>query len=307
MRSNKRKKTVILILIALLIFMSLTNVLGQHTCEDSITSGINFKKAAFKLWFDKDIKMLKGIIVLMPGSNQDGRYMVHDTTWQNLATRHHFALLGCNYKDKIHDVMAIEEYVDVKRGSGQALIDILKIFSKTSQHPELEFVPMALWGTSAGGEFNYEFACWKPERVITFVVNKGGVYYSALAPEAAWEVPGVFFIGSKDIPHRNDIIRGIFSMNRRFGAKWMFIEEIGLGHECENSERFVQDYFDKIIPLRISDEKLDSSYSLKKMPSNGYVGISSTKQIFSDSTKNFEVTSWFPDKVIAEIWLEYIK
>jgi len=66
---------------------------------------------------------------------------------------------------------SIEEYAYVKNGSGQALIDILESFVKTSNHPELEFAPLALWGMSAGGEFNYEFACWKPERIIAFVVK----------------------------------------------------------------------------------------------------------------------------------------
>jgi hypothetical protein len=45
----------------------------------------------------------------------------------------------------------------------------------------LEFAPVALWGVSAGVKFNYEFVCWKPERVTAFVVNKGGIYYSSLA------------------------------------------------------------------------------------------------------------------------------
>ncbi len=30
-------------------------------------------------------------------------------------------------------------------------------------------------GFSAGGQYNYEFASWKPEKVISFVVNKGGI------------------------------------------------------------------------------------------------------------------------------------
>ncbi len=46
--------------------------------------------------------------------------------------------------------------------------------------PEIAQAPLLLWGMSAGGEFNYEFVAWKPERVAAFVVNKGGIYYSAL-------------------------------------------------------------------------------------------------------------------------------
>jgi len=45
--------------------------------------------------------------------------------------------------------------------------------------------PLLMWVMSAGGEFNYEFTAWKRERVLAFVVNKGGIYYTALASQAA--------------------------------------------------------------------------------------------------------------------------
>jgi hypothetical protein len=74
---------------------------------------------------------------------------------------------------------------------GRALLDALRAFSERSNHPELVNAPLLLWGFSAGGEFNYEFTAWKPERVVAFVVNKGGIYFSALLPAAARRVPGL--------------------------------------------------------------------------------------------------------------------
>jgi alpha-beta hydrolase superfamily lysophospholipase len=38
-------------------------------------------------------------------------------------------------------------------------------------------LPLLLFGFSAGGGFNCEFASRKPEKVISFLVNKG-VYYT---------------------------------------------------------------------------------------------------------------------------------
>lgn len=281
---------------------------SQQIYHDSIMNGHNFEKAAFRLWFEHDTVTIQGVIVLVPGSNGDGRHMVNDTVWQNLASRYDFALIGCFFKDNHHDIMAIEEYADAKNGSGQALIDVLKNLAVISDHPELKFAPLALWGMSAGGEFNYEFACWKPEKVIAFVVNKGGIYYSSLAPQATWDVPAVFFTGANDSPYRNNIVKGIFSINRRFDAKWIFIEEAGVAHECENSKKFAQFYFDEIIPLRILKGKPDSFYKLNKLDSKGYIGVASTKQILPDSEKvNAEITSWFPNKIVAEKWLEFIK
>ena len=65
--------------------------------------------------------------------------------------------------------------------------------------PKLADAPLLLWGMSAGGEFNYEFAAWKPERVVAFVVNKGNVYYTGLASDAARRVPGLLFTGRNRI------------------------------------------------------------------------------------------------------------
>jgi hypothetical protein len=187
-------------------------------------------------------------------------------------------------------------------------LDVLIKFSKTTGHPELTDVPLALWGMSAGGEFNYEFVCWKPERVIAFIVNKGGVYYSSLAPAAAWEVPGVFITGGKDSPFRNNIIKGIFSINRRFGAKWIFAEEPGVAHEFEKSGEFARFFFDNIIPLRLSDNTINEPCTLQKIVTNGYVGIIPSGQILpvNDNTQ-VDITSWFPNRQIAEGWLGFIK
>jgi hypothetical protein len=283
-------------------------IFGQSIIDDSLQRGNNFEKAAFRLWFDSHINRIRGVIVLMPGSNGDGRDMVYDKAWQNLAIHYNFALLGCFYKDRPHNNMDIEEYVDVKGGSGQALIDILKGFSMRSGHPELEYAPLALWGTSAGGEFNYEFVCWKPERIIAFTVNKGGIYYSSLAPRAAWEVPGIFFTGEKDSPFRNNIIKGIFSINRRFGAKWIFAEEPGAAHEFKKSEQFSRFYFNQIIPLRLPVDTVKAYLHLTRIEAEGYIGTLASRQVFRVSEyKQSEITSWFPNIQIAEAWLNFSK
>ena len=274
------------------------NAKAQTVLNDSITRGTNFETIALRLWLDKSVKQIRGIVVVVPGSNGDGRDMVLDTAWQNLARRHKFALVGCYMTDKPHEHMAIERYVDVKLGSGQAFLDVLTRLALQSGHVELEQAPMVLFGESAGGQFNYEMVCWKPERVIAFVVNKGGIYYSSLAPATAWEVPGLFITGEKDSPFRNNIINGIFSINRRFGAQWMLVEEPGVGHEFENSRIFSRLFFEQVISLRLSD-----SGSLRKL-SNGWVGYHSTKEI-TDAPKDrpTQLTSWFATKPLSDLWL----
>jgi pimeloyl-ACP methyl ester carboxylesterase len=189
----------------------------------------------------------------VPGSNGDGRSAVDDPTWQAFATRNKLALVGCRFTDKPHDQGFIEQYVNVSRGSGQALLDALGRLATRSAHPELETAPFLLWGMSAGGQFNYEFVAWKPERVIAFVVNKGGIYYSALLPQAARSVPGILFVGGKDLEFRTNTIVGLFAVNRRAGALWALAEEAAAAHVVGRSRDVAIVLFEDLLPLRLPE------------------------------------------------------
>lgn len=155
--------------------------------DETVPPGGNFDKADFRLWLPDAVPAVRAVLVLMPGSNGDGRGQVEDPVWQEFAASRRLALLGVRLTDRKHEQPFIEHYADVAQGSGQALLDALTALSGRSGHPELASAPFLMWGMSAGGEFNYEFVNWKPERVIGFVVNKGGIYYSAVgARRRAW-------------------------------------------------------------------------------------------------------------------------
>ena len=202
---------------------------GPAVLDDSVPPGANFAIAQFRFWAPPGAGRIRAVAVLVPGSNGDGRAMAEDSTWQAFAVRNHVALIACRFTDKPHDQGFIEEYVDVSKGSGQALLDAIGRFADRAKHPELATAPLLLWGMSAGGEFNYEFVAWKPERVAAFIVNKGGIYYSALLSKAARAVPGLFFAGEKDLDSRVFTVKGLFGVNRRAGALWALVEEPGLG------------------------------------------------------------------------------
>jgi len=283
----------------------------------TIPSGKNFNKAEFRIWIP-EIKTIKGVLVLVHGSNGDARPWVEkngwgaiinrtkqnvsSTFWQDLAKRHDMALLGCYYTDNTHDQMFIEKYTKVDEGSGQALLDALKQFADKSNHPEISEAPLAFWGISAGGQFNYEFACWKPERVITFVLNKGGIYYTAMASKAAQRVPGVFFVGEKDTTFRNHIIKGIFSINRRAEAHWTLIEEPNTTHEFGKSLEISEKYYDEIIPLRLP-ESINAPLRTLNIE-DGYIGDHESLIYvkYDKELANKKPTSWLPNRIIAETW-----
>ena len=223
------------------------------TFDEAVPSGANYDKAEFRLWLPDGAGPVRALVILVPGSNGDGRGQVDDPFWQTFAAKRHLALVGCRFTDKTHDQMFIEHYVDVSKGSGQALLDALTALGTKSGHAELASAPVLLWGMSAGGEFNYEFTAWKPERVVAFVVNKGNVYYTALAPMAARRVPGILFTGENDLAFRVDAINGLFAINRRAGALWAYAQEPGVGHEVAHSREFAAVFFDEMLTARVAE------------------------------------------------------
>jgi poly(3-hydroxybutyrate) depolymerase len=220
--------------------------LDPRTLGPGHAVGANYDIAEFRLWLPPGEGPMKAILVLTPGSNGDGRAAVDKPEWQAFATRERVALVGVHLADKPPRGF-IEQYIDVKRGSGEAFLTAIARLGQSAGHRELATAPLLLWGMSAGGEFNYEFVAWKPERVAAFVVNKGGVYYSGILSDAARKVPGMLFIGETDMASRKAVISGLFLMNRRAGAQWGFVQERGLAHVEGHSPELARAFFSDIL------------------------------------------------------------
>jgi hypothetical protein len=279
--------------------------------DDSIVDGSNFKKAAFRLWCPENISLIKGVLVLVPGSNFDGRNDYMDIEWQKFAKSNQFAILACYFLDIDNPVPIAETYANARNGSGQALIDAIKRMARKSGHAEINNAPLLLWGFSAGGQFNYEFACWKPEKTLAFVVNKGGIYYTALAPLETRSVPAIFFTGGSDLVFRNEIIEGIFAINRRLGAIWTYASEPAIKHEIGLSRSLAILYFNDIIALRMPKESSNSKNNCKLnllTNESGLLGDPLLMQIENGENWKNKVypTSWLPTKIFADNWLNYI-
>lgn len=299
-RTMRRTAAALITSIVLLVSVARVKAQVSATFDETVPPGKNFDKAEFRLWNPTGVSQLKGVVVLLPGSNGDGRAQVEDPVWQSFATRHGLALLGCRLTDKPHDQSFIEEYVNVGAGSGQALLDALSALAKRSQHPELATAPLLLWGMSAGGQFNYEFVAWKPERVLAFIVNKGGIYYSALLPQAARNVPGILFVGGKDLEFRTNTIAGLFAVNRRAGALWALAEEPGAAHVVGRSRDMALMFFEEVLPLRLSS----SAGPLRSISeSSGFLGDlkAKTTQKQSGAAPNYP-TAWLPTARVARAW-----
>jgi poly(3-hydroxybutyrate) depolymerase len=287
--------------------VSEAQVFGGATIEDAASPGNNYDKAEFRLWYPNNAGPLQAVVVLVPGSNSDGRSMVEDSVWQAFATHHRLALVGCHFTDKPHEQGFIEHYVNVSQGTGQALLDALVAFAARSKHPELAGAPLLLWGMSAGGEFNYEFVAWRPERVVAFVVNKGGIYYTALAPQAARNVPGILFTGGKDLEFRTNAIVGLFAVNRRAGALWALADEPGAAHVVGRSIDMATIFFEDVLALRIdrpSSNVTDPSTLKSVDERSGFLGDPRSRTfraVGRTDVPNYP-TAWLPTIRVARAW-----
>jgi dienelactone hydrolase len=180
------------------------------------------------------------------------------------------------------------------------LLDAMTRFAARSQHPELANAPLVFWGMSAGGEFNYEFAAWKPKRVAAFVVNKGGIYYTALASRGTRDVPAMLFVGGKDLEFRTSTIVGLFAVNRRAGALWALAEEPEATHVVGRSRDMSIIFFDDVLPLRLPAAGSTTLLALDEK--SGFVGDFKLKDFKPMSGALQVPTAWLPTDRVARAW-----
>lgn len=277
------------------------------TYEVTMEPGAVHNMAAFKMWTPPGVDKYRGILMLNPGSNGDGRNQVDDEKWQEFAIKHDFALMGTYLTDHIHPNMMIEDYIQVDKGSGDAILGAIDHFARESGHEELSYAPFLLWGMSAGGELNYELAAWIPERIIAFVVNQGGYYYSSAPQEATRQTPGLFFVGLIDLPSRSTMIKGMFLTNRRAGALWTLAEEKDVAHEIVGSRALAVTYYEEIMKARMSRNAI--GYKALK-PVNEDMG--SLGNVYSHELGPLkegelkEGTSWLISEKFAKAWQVFV-
>jgi poly(3-hydroxybutyrate) depolymerase len=283
----------------LAVLLSASPATAQQLFDEAIPPGQNYDKAEFRLWVPSGVARVRAVLVLVPGSNGDGRPQAEDPFWQAFASKHKLAIVACRFTDKPHDQSFLEDYVKVSDGSGQALLDAVTSLAKKSNHAEIATAPFLMWGMSAGGQIDYEFAAWKPERVIAFVVNKGGVYYSALVSRAARNVPALLFVGEKDLDFRINTIQGLFAVNRRGGALWAYVVEPDTAHAVGRSRDLGAIFFEDVLAIRLPDG------DLKPVPDKtGFIGDlkAFTFAPVATSPAPTVPTSWLPTARIARAW-----
>jgi hypothetical protein len=263
----------------------------------------NFTKAAFRFWSPLYDQPIRGVIVLVPGQDRDGRGMINDVAWQDLARKYRLALVAC--------CMQGGGYYEASTGTGDALLEAMKNFAKQSSHDEMARAPLLLYGESAGGEFNYNFVLWKPERVMAFIVNKGAYYNGESADARTRSVPGLFFLGQKDSDLRIQAITSIWTVGRKEGALWALAPQPNSGHEFSKTASVARIFFDGVLKNRLPDDAAafgDGPQMKPMQESQGWLGDLTLHEIHAESADEQSSlhAAWLPDEASANAWKAFV-
>jgi pimeloyl-ACP methyl ester carboxylesterase len=259
-----------------------------------------FSYARFDLRVLAEVTTPRLILLLLPGFESDGAWLLDDAFWHEFAMRHQALLMAGTLK-------ALPEnqrkrgynYNLADRGSGRALLDALADLEIQSGLPGLSRLPLLLWGHSAGGQFNYGFACFRPEQVLGYCAIKGG-FYPMEPQEETRRVPALFLAGEKDEPHRRDGLQKVF-MNLSEGGKnpASFVVEPNSGHGVDQCNLLIKPFFDALVDMRLPGNDPVSYDRMKP--------INPAEQGVFVTLENDAVPSWFPNRHVAEIFLQFVQ
>ncbi|MCE9588052.1 MAG: hypothetical protein K8R57_07035 [Verrucomicrobia bacterium] len=235
----------------------------------------------------------RALFVLVPGLNGDGRGLALDKEWQSLAQRTGCALIALLNRGNQNGI-----YYEVNHWSGELFLKGLAELSRTSGHPELNSAPLGFWGHSAGGQWNYNFACWKPERTFAFIANKGG-YYNGSATPAVRSIPALWMAGEKDTDLRIGNITSLYAENRRRGALWGLLIEPGVDHAVGRSKEIGIVFLEDALTVAV-----DSSGTLIPITAGGWLGDLQSHEIMKATSADTgpSIRAWLPGMHSAELW-----
>jgi dienelactone hydrolase len=251
---------------------------------------------AFRLFVPDGVASARAVIALTPGFNGDGRGMAEDPAWQAFAKKNQCVLLACSMKGDYGG-----QYYEAEKWSGKVMLEALKKLAPTSGHPEIAAAPIALWGHSAGGQFNFNFACWKPERTLAFVANKGGYYGESTRPSVR-KIPGMWILGAKDTGIRVKNITSKYEDGRKQGAIWALAVEPNEGHGVGRSRDLGMVFLEECLAAGFDNFGRSKPFD----PGAGWLGNPETKQIEKNATggPGPKTSCWFPGERTATLWVE---
>ena len=241
----------------------------------------NFLEARFRFVNPDPNVVPERILVYLPGTDGDARYLVNNEKFLEACRRCRAAFVGCYFRGEglPYDLPS--------GGSGRALDEALNYFAVQTKLPGLSSRPLLMMGFSQGSQFTFNYLCWRPERLQAFAAIKAGGFQ--LTPQkSSYQVPGVIVAGEHDGVGRIRTSAKAFSDAAGKQSRWAFLFEKNSGHDVTRTGDFVLPFFEAVCG---------------NGPSAAVYRHADSKQA-ETSPSSAEDLCWFPDNMTAEAWAQ---
>lgn len=178
------------------------------------------EEVKFDLWMPDGIGTARGIIVI--SGHGSGETLYKHAELRKIARELH---------------LAIFKFVGnpMQRGFWpRSLLDQrIATFAEKSQHPELNRVPLFLYGHSNGTGFSTIYPAVEGSRVWAWVSMRPGTTFQVYQPKAA-QTPGMVIFGEDDPffarPSKEQNMAVVEAMRQKHAALWLYAVEPKTGH-----------------------------------------------------------------------------
>jgi hypothetical protein len=278
-----------------------------HDFQGGPLPEVKLQTSNFRLWLDEGNPVCKGVLVLVPGRHGDGRGMVEDGAWQELARTLGLALLGCQFSDGEPFPYQNDEGGVVSASINAALVH----FSTAAGRSELAQAPLAFWGHSAGSNVAANYVKAFPDRVLAVASSKGTSAARGVTKQNV-EVPMLFAIGKKDKAEWVEESVRCIQAGREEKAVWTLALQPNEGHELGNSLAVCRLYLSFVVPARLKGTQPtgDGKVKLASLdPKDGWLGDPETMEVgsYADYMGKKKEAIWIPDEPSARAWQAYLR
>jgi poly(3-hydroxybutyrate) depolymerase len=267
--------------------------------KDPAGEGANYLSATYFLQLPDASTEVKGVVVVVPATNQPARTLAEQGGWPGYARGLGYAVLACEFQgDERRD------YSNARRGSGQSLLRALRAFSDQTGQRNLLNANMLVYGVSSGAQFATSLAQDKPDRVYAFVAVLGAYWQPANA--GGRKTPGLFVSATNQGDAAAQRTADYVVSARAYGAYWAHLTLPQERSAVPQSLALAQSYLTQAVKLRQSPDKSPTGSPEGLKPIDGFAVDPATGTLVSASELGRSQTAstfWFPAQSTAENWL----
>ncbi len=234
-----------------------------------------------EVYLTRTVPRPKGVLVLCPGWNGNGKSLARDANWISFAERNDLGILATSFASDPQKFYQGDIYYKADQGSGQVLLDaVQKAFGKD--------LPIVIYGFSAGADFVSHFVQWRPDRVVAWCAYSPVSDFDGNAKTVL--PPGLMACGDLD-PRLGGALMN-FKQGRAMGNRWMWLNVAGSAHTPDpKAIAFIRDYLQKLIG--------DATGT------GVWVDIDTAAILSAEKAKQEpSLSGWLPDEQLLRRWKE---